>query len=116
MVVQDDHGQWCHGKVEPVAIDRVPTAVLALASKSARCIGLGLYGVDIKETSRGPMVIEVNDNPDMDCDFETVANPEAWARLAYWFREAIDRQAHEHPRYALPEQIGHGAGWPVSQR
>jgi hypothetical protein len=35
------------------------------------------------------VVIEVNDNPDIDCDAETGGNPEAWDRLAEWFASAM---------------------------
>ena len=35
-------------------------------------MGDGLYGVDMKETPRGPMVIEVNDNPNIDGGVEDV--------------------------------------------
>ena len=38
--------------------------------KAARCIGDGLYGVDLKETKDGVFVIEVNDNPNLDHGWE----------------------------------------------
>jgi len=89
VVARGPRGSLINGEVEAVALHRVPANVVELALRAASCIGSGLYGVDIKETGRGPAVIEVNDNPDMDVDAETVANPEAWDRLATWFAAAM---------------------------
>ncbi|MCW8881535.1 MAG: RimK family alpha-L-glutamate ligase, partial [Sedimenticola sp.] len=40
------------------------------ALKAANLIGNGLYGVDLKETENGIVVIEVNDNPSIDSGVE----------------------------------------------
>lgn len=88
VIARGTKGSLNNGDVEPVALHHVPCGIIDLAVQAARCIGHGLYGVDIKETSQGPVVIEVNDNPDMDHDVETTANPEAWDRLAAWFAAA----------------------------
>jgi glutathione synthase/RimK-type ligase-like ATP-grasp enzyme len=82
-------GSFVNGPVEPVPLRQVPDGIIESALRAAGCVGRGLYGVDIKATSRGPVVIEVNDNPDMDDDVETGANPEAWQRLAEWFKAAM---------------------------
>jgi glutathione synthase/RimK-type ligase-like ATP-grasp enzyme len=37
---------------------------------AASLIGDGLYGVDLKQTPKGPVVIEVNDNPSIDSGVE----------------------------------------------
>ena len=58
-------GRTRYGKVEAVAIDSAPEAVRRLALDAAGLIGDGLYGVDLKETPGGPLVIEVNDNPNI---------------------------------------------------
>ena len=58
---------------------------------SARAIGAGLYGVDVKQTARGVAVIEVNDNPNLEHGVEDlVAKEELWARLLQWFVKRID--------------------------
>lgn len=44
--------------------------VIKTAVKAANLIGDGLYGVDLKQTDRGMMVIEVNDNPSLDAGVE----------------------------------------------
>ena len=46
--------------------------MLDAALKAANLIGDGLYGVDIKETDKGVLVIEVNDNPNIDSGGEDV--------------------------------------------
>jgi glutathione synthase/RimK-type ligase-like ATP-grasp enzyme len=58
-------GRVRYGRVEAVRREDVPQPVAALALEAATLIGNGLYGVDIKETDRGPLVIEVNDNPNI---------------------------------------------------
>ena len=35
-------------------------------------MGKGLYGVDVKEIDGKPLVIEINDNPNIDCGVEDV--------------------------------------------
>lgn len=51
------------GPVEAARISDVPEAVKKVALEGAGLIGNGLYGVDVKETEAGPVIIEVNDNP-----------------------------------------------------
>lgn len=54
-----------YGPVEAVPIAEAPEHVTRLALDAVRLIGDGLYGVDIKELAEGPIVIEINDNPDL---------------------------------------------------
>jgi glutathione synthase/RimK-type ligase-like ATP-grasp enzyme/gamma-glutamyl:cysteine ligase YbdK (ATP-grasp superfamily) len=63
-----------YGKVEAVARDEAPRDVVRLACRASELIGDGLYGVDIKQTPRGPLVIEVNDNPNIDIGYEDAAD------------------------------------------
>ena len=59
--------------------------------KAARCIGDGLYGVDLKETKDGVFVIEVNDNPNLDHGWEDSGEKdEVWVRLTQWFLDRLD--------------------------
>jgi glutathione synthase/RimK-type ligase-like ATP-grasp enzyme len=48
----------------------VPKEVLHAAMKASKSIGLGLYGVDIKQRGKQVYVIEVNDNPSIDAGVE----------------------------------------------
>jgi glutathione synthase/RimK-type ligase-like ATP-grasp enzyme len=58
------------GKTETLAIDAAPPAIVRAAVKSSLQMGRGLYGVDLKEVSGVPHVIEVNDNPNIDGGYE----------------------------------------------
>jgi glutathione synthase/RimK-type ligase-like ATP-grasp enzyme len=58
------------GKTEAIALEDVPEAIIKTALKSTRFIGDGLYGVDIKHCGDKNYVIEVNDNPNVDCGLE----------------------------------------------
>jgi glutathione synthase/RimK-type ligase-like ATP-grasp enzyme/gamma-glutamyl:cysteine ligase YbdK (ATP-grasp superfamily) len=88
------HGHWQiraeeggverYGKVEAVPRSGAPPAVLDIALRAARLIGRGLYGVDLKETAAGPVVIEVNDNPNLDAGYEDKADGDVI------YREIVD--------------------------
>lgn len=58
------------GDFTTVGVHQAPKEVVRLALQATRLIGDGLYGVDIKETDRGPVVIEVNDNPSIEAGVE----------------------------------------------
>jgi glutathione synthase/RimK-type ligase-like ATP-grasp enzyme len=58
------------GTAETLPVDRAPSAVVGLAVRAARLIGDGLYGVDLKVVDGRPMVIEINDNPNIDAGIE----------------------------------------------
>jgi len=86
------------GRVEAVPIERVPTAVTRVAGKAARLIGDGLYGVDVKETAGGAVVIEVNDNPDLHKDYEDAAEGDRiYEDLIGWFLERLDEEVVAPP-------------------
>ncbi|MFA5122773.1 RimK-like ATPgrasp N-terminal domain-containing protein [Zavarzinia sp.] len=96
------------GKTEAVAIGEVPPAVLDTACRAAALVGDGFYGVDLKETARGVVVIEVNDNPNLDRGFEDAAQgDEVYRRLLSHFRAAIET-ARSLP--ALPPAVVSLAG------
>jgi glutathione synthase/RimK-type ligase-like ATP-grasp enzyme len=63
-------GGYDEGEVKTLAIEETPQTVVDTAVRAARLVGDGLYGVDLKETERGPMVIEINDNPSIDTGAE----------------------------------------------
>ena len=78
------HGHWQirsvekgterYGRVEAVKRDEAPAQVVELALKAAALVGDGFYGVDIKDTPNGPVVIEVNDNANLDIGYEDAAD------------------------------------------
>ncbi len=54
-----------------VPVKKIPKEVISHALNAAKWIGNGLYGVDLKQTKDGRIVvIEVNDNPNIDHDVE----------------------------------------------
>ena len=74
---------------------------------AARCIGDGLYGVDLKETKDGVFVIEVNDNPNLDHGWEDSGEKdEVWVRLTQWFLDRLERPgaASSRPCSAPPSR------------
>jgi glutathione synthase/RimK-type ligase-like ATP-grasp enzyme len=58
------------GDVVCLPIEDVPAAIIEIALKSAKLMGLGLYGIDIKVVDDKLMVIEINDNPNIDFGVE----------------------------------------------
>ena len=58
------------GGYDTVPLNEVPEGIIKTALKCTRLIGDGLYGVDIKNHGDKYYVIEVNDNPNIDCGIE----------------------------------------------
>ncbi|WP_282032145.1 RimK family protein [Winogradskyella eximia] len=58
------------GDADCLPIENVPKNVIDIALKSAKLMGLGLYGIDIKVVEDKLMVIEINDNPNIDFGVE----------------------------------------------
>ena len=64
-----------------------------MATRAARLIGRGLYGVDLKLNQNGVFIIEINDNPNLDHNVEDAAGKnEVWRRVAQWFIDRIERR------------------------
>jgi glutathione synthase/RimK-type ligase-like ATP-grasp enzyme len=70
IVRHEEDGKHDEGGFETVPLEQAPKAVVRVALKAANLIGDGLYGVDVKLTDAGPLVIEVNDNPNLDAGVE----------------------------------------------
>jgi glutathione synthase/RimK-type ligase-like ATP-grasp enzyme len=58
------------GNADTMAIEDVPKIILETALESTKIMGQGLYGIDIKEVDGKPLVIEINDNPNIDAGVE----------------------------------------------
>ncbi len=69
-IVKRDGDRVQPGAAETVPVDKAPTQVVSLATKAAKLIGDGLYGVDLKVLDGKPVVIEINDNPNIDAGIE----------------------------------------------
>jgi len=75
------NGRLAVARVEPVPIEDAPPDVVRTAMDAAAAIGNGLYGVDLKETENGAVVIEVNDNPTLNAEEEDRYAPDIYARI-----------------------------------
>ena len=85
-------GRPMEGGFTAFALGDADPRVLDIGVKAARCIGDGLYGVDLKETEDGIFLIEVNDNPNLEHGVEDHAEKdEVWTRLTRWFIDRIER-------------------------
>lgn len=115
--IRSDHGgRERYGRVEAVPRAQAPAAVVEVALRAARLIGDGLYGVDLKETPAGPVVIEVNDNPNLDIGYDDAADGTAvYEDLVRFFVRRVEaaspvaptREAEdEEPPAALRRPIG----------
>ncbi|MDI9642978.1 MAG: RimK family alpha-L-glutamate ligase [Archaeoglobales archaeon] len=69
------------GDVIAIKLDNIPRKLRKLAEDSAKCIGDGLYGIDIKEFNGKYYVIEVNDNPTIMHGCEDTKNPELYEKI-----------------------------------
>jgi len=58
------------GNADCLPIEQVPKEILGVALKSAKLMGKGLFGIDVKEVNGKPLVIEINDNPNIDFGVE----------------------------------------------
>ena len=92
IVNHDRAGKPDQGGFKSFKLKDTPAIVIETAVRAARCIGDGLYGVDLKETNDGVFVIEVNDNPNLDhgCE-DSGEKDEVWVRLTQWFLDRLDR-------------------------
>ncbi|HMM64484.1 MAG TPA: RimK family protein [Mesorhizobium sp.] len=86
------NGKAEEGGFKTFTLKEAPAQVVETAVRAARCIGDGLYGVDLKETKDGIFVIEVNDNPNLDhgCE-DSGEKDEVWVRLTQWFLDRLER-------------------------
>ena len=93
IVNHERRGKPDEGGFRTFTLQETPREVIDIAVKAARCIGDGLYGVDIKETPDGIYVIEVNDNPNLDhgCE-DSGEKDQVWMRLTQWFIDRLERQ------------------------
>lgn len=59
--------------------------------QTARLIGDGLYGVDLKQAGDRVLVIEVNDNPNLDAGIEdAVLGDELYRRVLQAFTQRLE--------------------------
>lgn len=85
------------GQSTAFSLSDVPAKVIKLATKAARLVGDGLYGIDIKQSGSRVVIIEINDNPSIDSGVE-----DAWLGAALYddiMREFLRRlEQRSQPR------------------
>lgn len=82
------------GKVEAVPRAEADADVVEVACRAARLIGDGLYGVDLKDGPSGPVILEVNDNPNLDTGYDDAADGGViYEDLIAWYRRRLARLA-----------------------
>lgn len=72
-IIKRDEAGVHEGDSETLLVEEAPAGVIKLAIRAARLMGDGLYGVDLKIVRGKPVVIEVNDNPNIDAGVEDAA-------------------------------------------
>ena len=97
-------GSYDEGPTQAVAIEDAPPEVAETAMRAARLVGRGLYGVDLKQTPHGVLVMEVNDNPNIDVGLEDVAvGDELYRRiLRYFLRRAEEGRPRSELQHLSP--------------
>ena len=73
VVSYDADGGFQEGAHDTLAVENAPAEVVRVAVEAAGLFGDGLYGVDVKMTPDGPVVVEVNDAPSIEHGVEDQA-------------------------------------------
>jgi glutathione synthase/RimK-type ligase-like ATP-grasp enzyme len=93
IVERDDKGESTYGKVESIPLWQAPPKVVDLALKACSLIGDGLYGVDLKEVNGQPVVIEINDNPNLNAGYEdTELKEQLYMRVMEVFLKRVEKR------------------------
>ncbi len=66
----EENGDEHTGDFKTIPVEMAPQRIVKTALRAANLIGNGLYGVDIKEITGRCSLIEINDNPSIDCGVE----------------------------------------------
>ncbi|MCB9495977.1 MAG: RimK family protein [Fibrobacteria bacterium] len=91
-------GQAVEGRHATVPVMEAPRAVVRLALRAANLIGDGLYGVDIKVGPKGPVVVEVNDNPNLDAGIEDAyLGDDLYRIILQEFLRRLELRHHDFP-------------------
>jgi glutathione synthase/RimK-type ligase-like ATP-grasp enzyme len=93
--------KYIEGGDRTLAVEDAPPDVVALGTKAASLIGDGLYGVDLKETPAGLVVVEVNDNPNLDAGVEdAILKDELYKLVIRDFIRRIEKRTATLPQAA----------------
>ena len=85
-------GSSHEGGFRALDLAAAPAEVIDVAVRAACAFGDGFYGVDLKQTAAGIVVMEVNDNPNLEHGIEdAVGKDEIWTRLLKWFIDRFEK-------------------------
>jgi glutathione synthase/RimK-type ligase-like ATP-grasp enzyme len=86
-----DDGKWTEGGFRSLSVAEAPADVVDVGVRAANLIGDGFYGVDIKTGPDGPVVIEINDNPNLEHGIEDATEKtQVWSHLTEWFVKRLN--------------------------
>jgi glutathione synthase/RimK-type ligase-like ATP-grasp enzyme len=92
-------GKVYEGQSETLPVEIAPKKVIKTALKAADLIGDGLYGVDLKEINGNVSLIEINDNPTIECGTEDyILKDELYLRIMEVFLKRIERAKERNNR------------------
>jgi glutathione synthase/RimK-type ligase-like ATP-grasp enzyme len=90
VISKDAQGRTLNGRSESLPVEMAPKKLIPLAIKAAATIGNGLYGLDIKQVGNQFYVIEINDNPNIDHNYEDqILKDELYMRIMEVFLRRI---------------------------
>jgi glutathione synthase/RimK-type ligase-like ATP-grasp enzyme len=105
--------KYSEGDDRALPVEEAPAEVVAIATKAASLIGDGLYGVDLKQTSKGIYVVEVNDNPNIDAGVEdAVLKDELYKIVIRDFIRRLEQKTATLPAAARPQLAASGGNGP----
>lgn len=84
------------GSAEPITLD---SKQRSLAVKAAKTLGLGVAGVDMLLSNRGPLVLEVNSSPGLE-GIETTTNIDVAGAIIEYLENRYDRKLKRKQRKA----------------
>ena len=74
-------GKVIWGDTLAISKDLISPKLKDICIKLSKCIGNGLYGIDVKETDNGYKVIEINDNPSIYSGYEDVVDKDIYEKI-----------------------------------
>ncbi|MCB9061295.1 MAG: RimK family protein [Halobacteriovoraceae bacterium] len=96
-IINNKDGKFDEGGFECIDPISAPEKVIKIALKVASEIGIGLYGVDLKQKGEDIYFIEINDNPSIEAGVEDkLLGDELYDRVAKFFLRECNRKRGIH--------------------
>lgn len=75
------NGKNVWGDTIAISRDSISPKLKEICINLSKCVGDGLYGLDVKETSDGYKVIEINDNPSIYMGYEDAVDADIYEKI-----------------------------------